>query len=76
MEVVNKIEQGDTTYSITIVRTGTEAEKFIVNDDIFKELVEKQWRKVNNDRQLKKLNEEKFIAENWPDLDTLPDGLR
>jgi peptidylprolyl isomerase len=76
MEVVNKIEQGDTTYSITIVRTGTEAEKFIVNDDIFKDLVEKQWRKVNNDRELKKLNEEKFIAENWPDLDTLPDGLR
>lgn len=76
MDVVNKIEKGDTTRSIIIVREGSEAEKFIVKDDTFKELVDKQWKKVNYEKVLRKSKEEKFITENWPDLDTLPDGLR
>jgi carboxypeptidase Q len=76
MDVVNKIEQGDTTHSITIVRAGPEAEKFIVNDDTFKELVEKQWKKVNYERENKKLLLEKYIADNYPGLTTLPNGLR
>ena len=76
MDVVNKIVQGDTTHSITIVRAGPEAEKFIVNDDTFKELVDKQWRKVNYDKDVRKAREEKFITENYPGLDTLADGLR
>jgi peptidylprolyl isomerase len=76
MDVVNKIEKGDTTHSITIVRAGTDAEKFIVNDDTFKELVEQQWKKVNYEKENKKLLLEKYIADNYPDLTTLPDGLR
>jgi cyclophilin family peptidyl-prolyl cis-trans isomerase len=76
MDVVNKIAQGDTTHSITIVRVGTEAEKFIVNDITFKELVDKQWRKVNFEKETKKSREEKFIAENYPGLQTLQNGLR
>jgi carboxypeptidase Q len=76
MDVVNKIEQGDTTHSITIVRAGPEAEKFVVNDDTFKELVEKQWKKVNYEKENKKLFLEKYIADNYPGLATLPDGLR
>lgn len=76
MDVVNKIEKGDTTHSITIVRAGPEAEKFIVNDETFKLLVDKQWRKVKYESETKKLREEKFIADNYPGLTTLPDGLR
>ena len=76
MDVVNKIVQGDTTLSVTIVRAGPDAEKFIVNDETFKALLEKQWRKVNNEKELKKLEDEKFIAANYPGLNALPDGLR
>jgi cyclophilin family peptidyl-prolyl cis-trans isomerase len=76
MDVVNKIVQGDTTISITIVRAGPEAEKFVVNNDTFKELLDKQWKKVNFDKEARKTREEKFIAENYPGLQTLSDGLR
>jgi len=76
MDVVNKIAQGDTTHTITIVRAGAEAEKFIVNDSTFKELVDRQWRKVNQEKEMKKLREEKYIAENCPGLTTCRDGLR
>ena len=76
MDVVNKIEKGDTTHSITIVRAGREAEQFIVNDDTFKGLVEFQWRKVNNEKETKRMFLEKYIADNYQGLNTLPDGLR
>jgi peptidylprolyl isomerase len=76
MDVVNKIVQGDTTHSITIVRAGPEAEKFIVNDKTFKELLDKQWRKVNFEKEARKSREEKFIVENYPGLQALSDGLR
>ena len=76
MDVVNKIVQGDTTFTITIVRVGPEAEKFVVNDAVFKELVDKQWRKVNYEKSFKEAQKEKFITENFPGLTSLPNGLR
>ena len=76
MDVVYKIEKGDTTHSITIVRASPEAEQFIVNDDTFKELVEQHWRKVNNEKETKKMFLEKYIADNYKGLTTLTDGLR
>jgi len=76
MDVVNKIVQGDTTYSVTIIRAGSEAEKFIVNDDTFNELVDKQWRKVNYEKGMKQTRDDKFIADNYPGLTTLPNGIR
>lgn len=76
MDVVNNIARGDTTYSITIVRAGSDAEKFLVNDNTFKELLDKQWRKVNNEKTARKFREEKFIADNYPGLTTQPDGLK
>ena len=76
MDVVNKIVQGDTTLSIKIVREGPEAEKFIVSNDTFKKLLNDEWRKVNLTKQERKSREEKFISENYPGLQTLPDGLR
>jgi cyclophilin family peptidyl-prolyl cis-trans isomerase len=76
MDVVNKIEKGDTAYSVTIVRAGPEAEKFLVNDETFKALADRQWRKVKYESDTKKLREERFIADNYPGLTSLPDGLR
>ena len=76
MDVVNKIVQGDTTHSITIVRAGPEAEKFIVNDETFKELVDNQWRKVKYEKERRKSRDEKFIAMNYPGLTSLTDGLK
>jgi cyclophilin family peptidyl-prolyl cis-trans isomerase len=76
MDVVNNIAQGDTTHSITIIRAGAEAEKFIVNDETFKALVDKQWKKVNYEKETRKQRDEKFIADHYPGLTTLPDGMR
>lgn len=76
MDVVNSIEKGDTTRSISVIRVGEEAEKFVVNDNTFNELVDKQWIKVRSELKLKNLREEKSIRQNYPDLDSLPDGLR
>jgi cyclophilin family peptidyl-prolyl cis-trans isomerase len=76
MDVVNKIVQGDTTNSITIVRAGPEAEKFIVNNDTFKDLLDKQWENVNFEKEARKSREEKFIADNYPGLLASSDGLK
>jgi cyclophilin family peptidyl-prolyl cis-trans isomerase len=76
MDVVNKIVQGDTTNSITIVRAGPEAEKFVVNNDTFKDLLDKQWENVNFEKEARKSREEKFIADNYPGLLALSDGLK
>jgi carboxypeptidase Q len=76
MDVVSKIEQGDTTLTVTIVRSGSDAENFIVNDETFLKLVDRQWKKVNSEHEAKKIHDEKFIAETYPGLTTLPDGLR
>jgi cyclophilin family peptidyl-prolyl cis-trans isomerase len=76
MDVVNKIIQGDTTYSIAIVRVGADAGKFIVNDYSFKKLLDEQWKKVNSEREKRKWMEEKFISENYHGITSLPDGVR
>lgn len=76
MDVVNKIEQGDSTVTVTIVRAGEDAEKFTVNDSIFKILTDRQWRKVAWESEVKKAGEEKYISENYPGLISTPSGLR
>ena len=75
-DVVNKIVQGDTTFSITVERKGDEAARFVVNDETFKLLVENQWKKVNEEKEQRKNREEKYISENYPGLIALPDGIR
>lgn len=76
MAVVNKIEKGDTTLAVNIIRVGQDAENFLVNDAAFKKLVEDQWLKVNGEKKKKEDTEAEFIKKNYPDLITLPDGLR
>jgi peptidylprolyl isomerase len=76
MDIVNKIEQGDTTFSITIIRSGPEAEKFIVDEETFKNLLDNQWKKVNSEMELKKSETRKFISMNYSDLIILPDSMK
>ena len=76
MDVVNNIEQGDTTFSISIIRSGNEALEFQVNDWLFSDLVSKQWTKVRFEKEIRKEKDEKFINDNFPGLITLPSGLR
>jgi FKBP-type peptidyl-prolyl cis-trans isomerase len=76
MDVVNKIVQGDTTYSITIVRSGPEAKDFIVNDATFKMMLDAQWKKINYEKEIRMSSDEKFITENYPGLTIQPDGLK
>jgi carboxypeptidase Q len=76
MDVVNKIEQGDTTFSISIIRAGEESEKFIVNNETFLDQVARQRRKVNYEKEVRIAKDEKFISEKYPGLATLPSGLR
>jgi cyclophilin family peptidyl-prolyl cis-trans isomerase len=76
MDVVNRIVQGDTTFSVSIERKGEEAARFIINDETFKQLVDNQWKKVNHEKELKKEGDEKYISDNFPGLTTLPDGTR
>ena len=44
-DVVNKVEQGDTIKSIKIVRNGPEAEKFVVTQDMFENLIKENAKK-------------------------------
>jgi cyclophilin family peptidyl-prolyl cis-trans isomerase/FKBP-type peptidyl-prolyl cis-trans isomerase len=76
MDVVNKIVQGDTTYSISIIRAGAEAEKFVVNDEVFSNLLDIQWRKVKFEEGMRKAKDEKFITDNYSGLITSSSGLK
>lgn len=76
MEVVNRIEQGDTTFSIMILRVGDRAKNFIVNDITFDDLVSKQWTKVNFEKQKRIVTDKKFISDRYPILIDSPTGLR
>jgi cyclophilin family peptidyl-prolyl cis-trans isomerase len=76
MDVVNSIAKGDTTYSINIKRLGPDTEKFIVNDSSFKVLLDNQWKKVNMDKQEKKIKEEAFISSNYTGINMTADSLR
>jgi cyclophilin family peptidyl-prolyl cis-trans isomerase len=76
MDVVNKIVQGDTTFSITIERVGRDAVKFKVNDVIFKKLVDNQWKIVKEQEAKRKVSDEKFIKENYQALTVFKDSIR
>lgn len=76
MDVVNRIVQGDTTFSIVIKRVGMEANKFIVNDELFRTLVDRQWKIIREQEERRKTLDEKFIEENYPVLAEFASGIR
>jgi carboxypeptidase Q len=76
MDVVNNIAMGDTTKSITITRAGSDAENFIVNNETFLSLVERQWAIIKRENEAKKITDDKFISASYPGMTTLPDGVK
>jgi len=77
MDVVNRIEQGDTTYAITIVRIGDKAGKFIVNQKTFDKLMHRQWKTVTRLEAARVKAEEKFVRVNYDyPFKTTASGLR
>ncbi len=76
MNVVNNIEQGDTVYSVNIVRAGEDYESYMVNEEIFNELVNIQWRKVKYEEEMRREREEKIINKKYPDLVIAESGLK
>lgn len=74
-DVVNKVTQGDTIKSIKIIRNGADAEKFVITQDIFENLVvetvEKEQIRIAEER--KKAEEAvKVIAKDYEKTD---DGI-
>lgn len=77
MDVVNRIEQGDTTYSITIIRVGEKAGKFIVNQKTFDKLMHRQWKTVTRLEAARVKAEEKFVRVTYDyPFTTTASGLR
>ena len=76
MNIVNSIIQGDTTYRIVIERVGSDANKFIVNDQTFKTLVDNQWKTVKEQESKRKASDEEFIKSNYPGLKEFSAGIR
>lgn len=77
MDVVNRIEQGDTTYTITILRVGEAAGRFIVNDKTFGKLLKKQWKRVEKIESARVKAEEKFVRDTYDfDFTATASGLR
>ncbi len=77
MDVVNRIEQGDTTYSITIIRVGEKAGKFIVNQRTFDKLMHRQWKTVTRLEAARVKAEEKFVRVTYDyPFTTTASGLR
>lgn len=77
MDVVNSIVQGDTTYSITIIRVGKKAEKFVVNDRTFGKLLQRQWKTVTRLEVARVKAEDKFVRDNYKyPLVTTASGLK
>jgi cyclophilin family peptidyl-prolyl cis-trans isomerase len=76
MDVVNSIVQGDTIRTVKIIRIGSEAKKFKVDDVTFARLVDTQWKKVKNEEAERKVKDEAFIKSNYPGLTSAAGGLR
>ncbi len=75
-DVVNKIKQGDKINNVTIERIGEEAEKFIVTQQIFSDLVEKAV-KVAADRRRKEIESiENEIKNRFPNAKETSTGLK
>ncbi len=76
MDVVNKIVQGDTIKSVSIIRIGEKANFFRPNTEIFNKMVSiaKEKIKLEEEKRLKK--EEQLIHSNYPNAQSLQSGVR
>jgi peptidylprolyl isomerase len=76
MDVVNKIVQGDTIKSISIIRIGEKANQFKPNTEMFFKMVEEAKQKVKLENEEKIKQEEKLIQKDFGSSIKLENGLR
>lgn len=75
-DVVNKIAQGDKINDVTIERIGEKAEKFVVTQQIFSDLVEKAAEVAEAKKAAEKAKLLEEISNRWPNAVTTPSGLK
>lgn len=76
MDVVNKIIQGDTIKSVSIIRIGEKANQFKPNTETFLKMVEEAKQKVKLENEEKIKQEEKLIQKDFGSSIKLENGLR
>ncbi|WP_096348841.1 peptidylprolyl isomerase [Marispirochaeta aestuarii] len=75
MDVVNKIEAGDRINSVEILRVGSEAEAFTVNQDGFDELIQKIRKETAEKKAAAQQGLLKQITDKWPGLSSTESGV-
>jgi carboxypeptidase Q len=76
MDVVNKIVQGDTIKSVSIVRIGDAAKQFVVTDDSFRKMVDEAKLNVKAAEEKRLKDEADAIQKNYPSTLTTQSGLK
>jgi len=76
MDIVDKIEQGDTIKSVAIMRIGEEASKFKTDTETFFKMVEKAKQKVKMEKLENSKKENEWINNNIPDAIETESGVR
>ncbi|MCX7874831.1 MAG: M20/M25/M40 family metallo-hydrolase [Melioribacteraceae bacterium] len=76
MDVVNKIVQGDTIKTVSIVRIGEKANKFKPNTDSFLKMVEEAREKVKAENLKQKKLEDDIINKEYSKTILLDNGIR
>jgi len=76
MDVVNKIIQGDTIKSVTIVRIGSKTEEFRPNTESFLKMVEDAKTKLKASIEKKTKLEDEWIKKNIPGSSETKSGLK
>jgi peptidylprolyl isomerase len=74
-EVVNAIEQGDKIRRVTILRVGPEAKAFVVNQEIFHDLMSAAKKRGQEKRKKERASTLKKIKKMWPDALATKSGL-
>ncbi len=75
LDVIQKIKQDDEMIKVTIIRSGKKAGKFIVNDKIFKELVDKSEKREKEALNKKLEKQFKRIKKEYPDAKQTDSGM-
>lgn len=73
-EVVDQIEQGDTLYSVKIIRKGWKP-KFFKANKVFNGLMEEKEEAIKKEKEAAKNNFKKMMQEKYPNAKTAPSGL-
>jgi carboxypeptidase Q len=76
MDIVDKIIQGDTIKSVSIVRIGSKADEFKPDTDSFFKMVEEAKMKLKSSLEKKAQLEEKWIKKNIPGASETKSGLK